>query len=511
MKRFLSIALVGTLAACGGGGSTVVPNGSQSGGSPASHARSSATFTLKVPARSASAAGRRSPQYVSPSTESLVVTLTSQDGVAVSTPQPYAANIVSSACPPVSGSPTCTLAVPASVGSDTFTVATYDATQTSANPTTLAGNLLSTASVTTTVVSGAANTVSLTLSGVVASVALALSNAAPPTGTMATIGLTVTARDADNDVIVGPGTYETPITLADSDSSGATTLSTTSVTSPSTSVTLTYDGNPAIATITATAPSVSAASATLRSSISKIWVVSSTGSVHSFTAAGAASTPTITSGLNGPYACAIDASGNLYVANLSANNVTKYSPSGALLLTISGSMSGPEGVAVDAAGKIYVANQFSNSITTYTASGARTTPTITAGISAPYGVAVDATGNIYVANTNQSNVLIFGSSGALEQTITTGISYPEGLAVDVSGKIYVSNAGNNTLTTYTPNGVQTTPTISSGLSSPRGIAVDFQGNIYLANSNHNEVSIYSSTGAPVSTISENNAYGVALY
>ena len=71
---------------------------------------------------------------------------------------------------------------------------------------------------------------------------LAVEGTPPPEGKPASIGVSVTAQDAEGNTITGPGTYSNPITLADSDSSGTTKLSTTTVTSPSTLVSLSYSG-----------------------------------------------------------------------------------------------------------------------------------------------------------------------------------------------------------------------------------------------------------------------------
>jgi DNA-binding beta-propeller fold protein YncE len=104
---------------------------------------------------------------------------------------------------------------------------------------------------------------------------------------------------------------------------------------------------------------------------------------------------------------------------------------------------------------------------------------------------------IYVANANGNNVTTYLPNGnQTTPTITAGVSTPAGLAVDASGKIYVANFGNNTVTTYLPNGTQTTPTITANLNGPEGVAVDANGKIYVANSNVNTVTTYLADGTP---------------
>jgi len=98
----------------------------------------------------------------------------------------------------------------------------------------------------------------------VASVTISLANASPPVGKPVTIPVTVTARDASGATIVAPASYEPAITLTNSDTSGHTKLSTTTLTAPGTPVTLSYDGSAAVTSITigATVAGVPAANIT---------------------------------------------------------------------------------------------------------------------------------------------------------------------------------------------------------------------------------------------------------
>jgi serine/threonine-protein kinase len=118
-------------------------------------------------------------------------------------------------------------------------------------------------------------------------------------------------------------------------------------------------------------------------------------------------------------------------------------------------------------------------VTTYGANGAPTPPTIGGtGYPALCGVAVDAAGKIFVASggcdffgaPGNNTVTTYTAAGAQTTPTITGLSDPEGVVVDPAGKLYVANAGNNTVTTYFANGTRATPTIT-GLSDPLGIAV----------------------------------------
>ena len=122
---------------------------------------------------------------------------------------------------------------------------------------------------------------------------------------------------------------------------------------------------------------------------------------------------------------------------------------------------------------IYVANLGGDKITAYSPNG-KLALTITAGIAGPFGATVDNGGKIYVANTlphSAGSVTTYTPDGKqTTPTITAGIQFPLDVLVDNSGKIYVSNLndynGNGRITTYKPDGTQTTPTITAGIDGP---------------------------------------------
>jgi virginiamycin B lyase len=129
---------------------------------------------------------------------------------------------------------TCSITIQAPPGTDTFAINAYD----QANAT---GNQLSTATFQVAIQSGS-NTVHAVLNGIIASLSVALGNTAPLMGTAVDIPISVTGSDADSNLIIGPGQYMNPITLANSDATGSTSLSVTTLTVPGAPVTLHYDG-----------------------------------------------------------------------------------------------------------------------------------------------------------------------------------------------------------------------------------------------------------------------------
>lgn len=119
---------------------------------------------------------------------------------------------------------------------------------------------------------------------------------------------------------------------------------------------------------------------------------------------------------------AVDSSGNIYVADLSASVVRKFSSTGTPAGTIGssgsgdGQFSGPVGIAIDSGNNLYVADTGNNRIQKLTTAGGFVTKWGTPGsgngnLNAPQGVAVDAAGKVYVADTGNNRVQLFSNTG----------------------------------------------------------------------------------------------------
>ena len=157
----------------------------------------------------------------------------------------------------------------------------------------------------------------------------------------------------------------------------------------------------------------------------------------------------------------INPQGNLLDALFQYATSTNFA-GGTIVSTLAGSgqFSRPWGVAVDASGNVYVADANNNRICKVTAEGEVTT--LSDQFNSPYGVAVDANGNVYVADSD--NHCIRKVTAAGEVTTLAGSSqgyadgagtaarfdYPTGVAVDASGTVYVADY-NNLIRKITPS------------------------------------------------------------
>lgn len=154
--------------------------------------------------------------------------------------------------------------------------------------------------------------------------------------------------------------------------------------------------------------------------------------------------PAIAASLSGPWAVAVNTVGNLYIVDTGNHRVRKVSPGGTITTlagngtggysgdggpAVAASLNGPKGVAVDAAGNLYIADTGNGRIRKVTPAGSITTvagngqaaysgdggPATAASLNAPKGLAVDAAGSLYIADTDNFRVRKVSPGG----TITT--------------------------------------------------------------------------------------------
>lgn len=224
-----------------------------------------------------------------------------------------------------------------------------------------------------------------------------------------------------------------------------------------------------------------------------------------------------------PTGIAVDASGNLYVAEPANYGgdfkfIRKITSTG-VVTTLAFPGSKPFGIAADTSGNLYVTDVSTEAIWKITSGGVATTLAGGHGVrgssdgtgqnasfNMPTGIAVDAGGNLYVTDVNSNTVRkitpagvvttiagVAGSKGSNDGTASAAsFNRPAGIAVDSLGNLYVADFGNNAIRKITPAGVVTTiisdsdvlgTTYGIGLDGPVGVAVDPNGNLYVTTGN----------------------------
>ena len=187
------------------------------------------------------------------------------------------------------------------------------------------------------------------------------------------------------------------------------------------------------------------------------------------------------SGFSSPYGVAVDAVGNVYVADYGNNAVKKISLDGTMSVLGSGFYN-LHGLAVDAAGTVFVADTYNNAVKKILLDG--TMSVLGSGFSYPRGLAVDAAGTVFVADTNNNAVKKISLDGTVS-VLGSGFSSPYGVAVDAVGNVYVADYGNNAVKKISLDG--TMSVLGSGFYNLHGLAVDAAGTVFVADTSNNVV------------------------
>ncbi len=266
--------------------------------------------------------------------------------------------------------------------------------------------------------------------------------------------------------------------------------------------------------------------------------------------------------LHSPSGAAVDAAGNVYIADTYNHRIRKVDAAEGTIATIAGSgdfclnldticgdggvatyavLFAPSGIAVDAAGDVYIADTSNHRvrkvaagiIDTVAGSGAAWAatggyagdggPAAEARLNRPQGVAVDRWGGVYIADTRNHSIrrvypdpdnpgrnLIDtiagdgnpGYSGDGGPAVSARLNHPQGIAVDPSGNVYIADRDNHsirkierrpgTITTIAGTGTggfsgDDVSAAEAQLNRPAGVAVDRAFNIYIADEGNRRI------------------------
>ena len=171
------------------------------------------------------------------------------------------------------------------------------------------------------------------------------------------------------------------------------------------------------------------------------------------------------------------------ITTVAGNGVGAYAGDGGP--ATSASLQGPDGVAVDAAGNLFIADQLNRRvrkvdpagrITTFAGNGAGGYtgdggPATEASVDNPSGVAVDAAGNVFIVQYDGQRVQKVDAAGRITTVAGTGagghsgdggpataarLLYPTGVAVDRNGNVYIADYYNHRVRKVDAGGTITT-------------------------------------------------------
>ena len=205
--------------------------------------------------------------------------------------------------------------------------------------------------------------------------------------------------------------------------------------------------------------------------------------------------------LNGPGGVAVDPAGNFFIADGGNSRARKVSQSG-IITTVAGNglfrfagdggpastaaLNIPQGVALDAGGNLYIADYYNNRIRKVSPSRVISTvagngirgfagdggPATSASLHHPFGVAFDSLGNLYISDSDNRRIRKVRPDGTITTVAGGGLNFP-------------GDGG---------------PATSASVNQTYGVVVDNRGNIYIAN--HDRVRMVS-PGGIISTVAGN--------
>jgi DNA-binding beta-propeller fold protein YncE len=225
-----------------------------------------------------------------------------------------------------------------------------------------------------------------------------------------------------------------------------------------------------------------------------------------------------------PSGMALDAQGNLYVADTRNHRIQKFDSNGQFLATLGSAGSGDgqfnfvwgdpnhelpgAGLAFDAQGNLYVTDMGNVRVQKFDKDGNFLAKWGSQGtgdgqFTRPFDLALDPQGNVYVIDdrsTPKGRIQKFDGNSNFLARFGEGLFADPGLiAVDKQGNIYVPDVARGTILKLDNNGELLATWGSSGteegqFQGPLGIELDGQDNIYIVDSRNGRIQVLDSNG-----------------
>ncbi len=279
--------------------------------------------------------------------------------------------------------------------------------------------------------------------------------------------------------------------------------------------------------------------------------------------------PATSAGLNNPSAVALDAAGNLFIADFFNLRIRRVDAATGIISTVAGngtfgfsgdggpatsaSLAHPIGVAVDATGNLFISDRgnlrirrvdaATGIISTVAGNGAigfsgDGGPATSTPLSGPWGVALDAVGNLFIADREDHSVRrvdvatgiistvagtgVRGFSGDGGLATSASLALPNGVALDTAGNLFINDfvnlrirrvdAATGIISTVAGNGSlgfsgDGGPATSGSLLNPLGVALDTASNLFIADSGNQRIRRVDTATGIISTVAGNGFTG----
>jgi len=306
-------------------------------------------------------------------------------------------------------------------------------------------------------------------------------------------------------------------------------------------------------------------STTINSTINMITTVAGNPNGGNLGDGGAASS----ANLINPYGVAVDGQGNIFIADTYNQRIRKIAISTGVITMVAGTgvagysgdggpatsaaLFNPESVAVDAAGNLYIADSqnyrirkvdaSTGIITTVAGTGTYATSYLDGSVAANTAIgyiqylAVDAQGNLYLSDYYCIRKITV-STGTIATVAGTGVAgysgdggpatsakisnYPGGIVVDVAGNLYIADTANSRVRRVDASTGIITTVAGSGLFGyfgdgdlatntalyePFALSFDSSGNLYIADEYNYRIRMVDASTGIISTVAGNGVWG----
>jgi uncharacterized protein (TIGR03437 family) len=209
----------------------------------------------------------------------------------------------------------------------------------------------------------------------------------------------------------------------------------------------------------------------------------------------------LSAALNHPSGIALDASGNIFIADQLNHRIRRVGLDGTIItvagtglagfsgdggLAVNSQLNNPEGVLVDASSNLYIADSANHRIRKVTPDGTISTfagtgtfgfngdsiAAVNAQLNHPTGMVMDISENLYIADSSNQRIRKVATNGIITTVAGNGIAgysgdgglgtsatmrFPIGLALDsATGRLFIADAGNHVVRELASSGILTT-------------------------------------------------------
>ncbi len=275
--------------------------------------------------------------------------------------------------------------------------------------------------------------------------------------------------------------------------------------------------------------------------------------------------PATIASLGTPKGVALDHTGGFYISDNGQNRIRRVDSAGTISTAAgtgafdfvgdgnpatAAAFRNPQGIAVDAVGNLYIADRGNNRvrrvdvatgvISTFAGNGTAALsgdggPAVSAGLASPADVAVDSAGNVYIADSNDAAIRKVDMVGKISTVAGNGtngfggdggpasaakLAFPEGVTLDGRGNLYIGDTANNRIRKVDTAGIISTfagngthgfggdggPATAASLSSPTALGFDADENLFFADRDNYRVRKVNASGV-TSTVAGNGTQG----